>query len=245
MVLEQGALAHLFERLGIDYSIEADQTLEEACAKKGLDFDSVLLDIRTLESTRSYSFLHCDLWDVEFLIEYIVENHHRYLKETIPILAAQLRKLIAAQGDEYPYLRPVSMLFEGSAHEFEQHMRKEEMILFPYLKSLASAKEFSRRRPMAPFHSVESPLKKMEEEHRETAQVLNRIRGLLSDFKVPHGATPMHHAVIKGLQALIKDLHQHIHLENNMLFPRARALEKYFANGPTEPYPEETHSLHQ
>src|SRR5437773_898329 len=103
MVIEQAALAHLFERHGIDYCCNAEDTLEAACAKKGLDVESIMLEIRNLEQTRSYSFLHCDLWDLEFLVDYIVRNHHKYLQETMPVLATQLKKLIEHHGETYPY----------------------------------------------------------------------------------------------------------------------------------------------
>jgi len=246
MVIEQAALAHLFERHGIDYCCNAEETLEAACAKKGLDIEDILIEIRNLEQTRSYSFLHCELWHLEFLVDYIVENHHKYLNEMMPMLAGQLKKLIGAHGDKYPYLKPVLMLYEEAQHEMAQHMQKEEMILFPYIKSLASAKEFSRARPRAPFFSVDGPLQRMEEEHETMGQLLARIRALLNDFQVPEGACNTHRAVIKGMQAFIKDVHQHVHLENNLLFPRARGLEQSFdqttrvnakSTAPDEPNP--------
>ena len=237
LVLEEGALAHLFERHGIDYCCHGEQTLEAACAKKGLGIDGIVQEIEVARAARPYSFLHCDLWDVEFLIEYIVENHHRYLKATIPVLLTQLATLVESHGDRYTYLRPVRMLFERAVREMEQHMRKEEMILFPYLKSMASAWEFGRRRPIAPFLTVVGPIGRMQEEHADIAQLFAKVRALLSDFRVPEGACTMHRAVIKGLQAFIKDVHQHVHLENNVLFERARELEAAFDTRTGQPLP--------
>ncbi len=234
LVLAEGAMAHLFERYGIDYSCLGHETLEVACRKKGLDISIVLREMEQLRLARPYSFLHCDLWDEEFLIEYIVENHHRYCHATIPVLLEQLTILSrehnssGASESAYPYIKPVLFLFQRAAHEIEQHMRKEEMILFPYIKSLASAKEFARRRPLAPFLTVDGPLNRMEEEHFETTQLFAKIRALLSDFTIPENASAMHAAVITGLQAFINDMHQHVHLENNLLFPKALALEEKF-----------------
>ena len=228
LVLAEGALAHLFERYGIDYSCHGDETLEAACKKKNLDTNVILTEMEKLRRARPYSFLHGDLWDEEFLIEYIVENHHRYCNATIPVLLEQLVTLNETHGDKLAYIKPVLFLFQRAVHEIEQHMRKEEMILFPYIKSLASAKEFGRRRPMAPFVTIDGPVAKMEDEHLEIAQVFAKIRGLLSDFVIPEGASAMHVAVITGMQAFINDLHQHVHLENNILFPRARAIEEKF-----------------
>jgi regulator of cell morphogenesis and NO signaling len=228
LVLAEGALAHLFERYGIDYCCHGEETLEAACRKKGLDTNAVLCEIEKLRLARPYSFLHGDLWDEEFLVEYIVENHHRYCRATIPVLLEQLSRLCDAHGDRYSYVKPVMFLFQRACHEIEQHMRKEEMILFPYIKSLASAREFGRRRPLSPFLTIKGPIAKMEEEHLETAQIFTKIRGLLSDFAIPDEASAMQVAVITGMQAFINDLHQHVHLENNLLFPRARALEEEF-----------------
>ena len=228
LVLEEVALAHVFERNGIDYCCNGDQTLEAACATKGLNVDAMLQEIEMTKAARPYSFLHCDLWDLEFLIEYIVENHHRYSKATIPVLLSQLSKLRASHGHEFSYITPVAMLFERVSHDIEQHMRKEEMILFPYIKTLASAAELGGRRPLAPFLTVEGPVGTMEKEHIETAQIFSKIRALLSDFIIPDHACTMHRAVITGMQAFIKDMHQHVHLENNLLFPRARDIERAF-----------------
>ena len=229
LVLEDIALAHVFERYGIDYCCSGDdETLEVACTRKGIALGALVQEIEATRSARPYSFLHSDLWDMEFLIDYIIENHHRYCKATIPVLLSQLQQLMEMQGADYPHIRPVMMLFERMTREVEQHMRKEEMILFPYIKSLASAAEFERRRPAAPFISVAGPIAKMEEEHLEIGQICAKLRALLMDFKVPEGTPALYRTVVKGLQAFIKDVHQHIHLENNMLFPRARDLEAGF-----------------
>ena len=228
LVLHQGAFAHVFERHDIDYCCHGEETLEAACGKKNIDLDALLTEMESTEAARPYSFLHGDLWGMEFLIEYIVENHHRFCKATIPVISTQLTKLNSSQGDEFPHIKPVVMLFERVSHDLEQHMRKEEMILFPYIKTLASAIELGRRRPITPFLTLDGPLKRMEQEHLETSQVFAKIKALLSDYTVPAGAGTMYRAAVRGMQGFIYDVHQHIHLENNLLFPRARDLERAF-----------------
>jgi regulator of cell morphogenesis and NO signaling len=227
-VLQQGALAHVFERQGIDYCCNGAVTLEEACVRKDIDIDELLFEIESTEAARPYSFLHVNQWGLEFLIEYIVENHHRYCKATIPVISTQLTNLIATESDKYPFMKPVAMLFERTARELEQHLRKEEMILFPYIKTLASAAELGRRRPIMPFLTLDGPLKRMEQEHLESTQAFAKIRALLSDYTVPQGASEAYRAAVRGMQAFIYDAHQHVHLENNLLFPRARDLERAF-----------------
>jgi len=228
LVLAESALAHVFERYGIDYCCHGEESLESACGRKGIDIAIVLQDIETMRGSHPYSFLHGDLWDEEFLIEYIVENHHRYCRATIPVLLDQLVKVSLEHGDRFPHFKLVQFLFQRATHEIEQHMRKEEMILFPYIKSLASAREFSRRRPMAPFLTIEGPVLRMKQEHEEVAQIFAKIRALLDGYTIPNNAYPMMRAVIAGIEAFSNDLHQHVHLENNMLFPRAQALEESF-----------------
>src|ERR1051325_169727 len=120
LVLEDIALAHVFERHGIDYCCAGDESLEVACTRKGLEIEALLSEIETTKSVRPYSFLHSDLWDIEFLIDYIIENHHRYCKATIPVLLSQLQQLMEVQGADYPHLRPVMMLFERMTREVEQ-----------------------------------------------------------------------------------------------------------------------------
>jgi regulator of cell morphogenesis and NO signaling len=243
LVLEDIALAHVFERHGIDYCCAGDETLEVACTRKGIAIDSLVQEIETTKAVRPYSFLHSDLWDMEFLVDYIIENHHRYCKATIPVLLTQLRQLVEMLSGEHQHLRPVTMLFERMTREIEQHMRKEEMILFPYIKSLASAAEFERRRPAAPFISVAGPIAKMEEEHLEIGQICAKLRALLMDFTVPEGTPALYRTVVKGMQAFIKDVHQHIHLENNMLFPRARDLETGFDAHTGQPLAKAAHKV--
>ncbi len=226
IIQSDGALAHLFERYGIDYCCHGDETLEAVCAKKNIDTDIILEEIEVMKLARPHSFLHSDLWDEEFLIEYIVKNHHRYCRATIPIILEQLAKVNKQEGEHFSYLKPVIFLFQRAAHEIEQHMRKEEMILFPYFRSLAPAWEFSRRRPLAPFVTVDGPIARMEQEHDETGQIFAKIRALLNDFTIPKGACITHAEVIKNIEAFTNDLHQHVHLENNVLFPRILALEQ-------------------
>lgn len=229
IVMADGAAAHLFERYGIAYfDGQGQETLRSVCEKKGLNLETVLSDMAALKRTRPYSFLHGDLWDEEFLIEYIVENHHRYCHATIPVLSKQLEQVCELEGERFPNLKLVRFLFQRAIHEIEQHMRKEEMILFPYFKSLASAQEFARQRPRAPFSSLDGPIERMTEEHEETAQIFSKIRALLDDFTVPEKASQLHASVIQGLEAFINDLHQHVHLENNLLFPRILVLEQSF-----------------
>jgi regulator of cell morphogenesis and NO signaling len=226
MVVEEAGLAPLFEKYGIDYCCGGDQTIDEACTRKGLDLSAVTKEIERIQTVRPYSHVHPELWDMEFLVDYIVQNHHRYCMETIPVLTTQLAKVSAVHGDRYPVLKQVQMLFQAAVQEIEQHMRKEEMILFPYLKSLSSAKDLGRLKPLAPFHTLFGPISRMEAEHEKISGIFFKIRSLLKNYKAPDSTCATQRAAIQGLEEFERDLHQHVHLENNILFPMALQFEK-------------------
>lgn len=222
------ALVPVFEKYGIDYCCGGSETLESVCRTKGLDTDRVRHEVEMVRRVRPYHPIHATLWDLEFLVDYIVKNHHTYLRESIPMLTAQLNKLTREEGERYPYLKQVALLFTRTVQGFELHMRKEEMLLFPYIKSLESAREVSRPKPIAPLLSLEAPIDHMREHHAETTQAFAKIRALLSDYAIPEDASVTHRAVLQGLQDFEIDIHQHLHLENNILFVRARELERTF-----------------
>jgi len=228
LVLEESGLVPVFEKYGIDYCCSGNETLEVACRKKGLDSGSIHQEVESIREARPYHQIHPSLWDLEFLVDYIVKNHHSYLRESIPMLTSQLDKLNREHGHRYPHIKQVALLFTRTVQGFELHMRKEEMLLFPYIKSLESAREVSRPKPIAPLLGLEVPIEHMREHHAETSQAFAKIRALLSDYTVPPGASATHRAVIHGLQDFEIDIHQHLHLENNILFVRAWELERSF-----------------
>lgn len=228
LILDELALAPVFEKYGIDYSCDGHTSLEAACKAKGLDFKAVSHDVELVRKTRPYQQIHPSLWDIEFLIDYIIRNHHCYLRESIPVLTAQLQKLDREEGLKYPFIKQVLMLFTRTVQGFEVHMRKEEMLLFPYIKSLESAREVGRPKPRGPLLSLEDPLSNMHKHHDETVQAFAKIRALLNNYVIPHGASPAYQAVVRGMQDFETDIHQHLHLENNILFERAAELERSF-----------------
>ena len=229
LVLDEIALIPVFEKYGIDYFCGGEESLDVVCRNKGLDSKQVSREVESVRRAQPYNPIHPALWSLEFLVDYIVRNHHTYLRESIPMLSSQIQKLNREQGEQYPYIKQVALLFTRTVQGFELHMRKEEMLLFPYIKSLESAREVSRPKPIAPLLSLEVPIEHMREHHTETTQAFSKIRALLSDYVIPADATPTHQAVLHGLQDFEIDIHQHLHLENNILFARAQELERSFA----------------
>jgi regulator of cell morphogenesis and NO signaling len=201
----------VFARLGIDFCCGGGRPLTEACAARGLDGASVAREIETelaREVDASPSWNQVDLRE---LIAHIETTFHRPLREELPRLEAMARKVHAAHGEKEPEtLDELVRVVTGLRAELEDHMQKEEVILFPLIRS-GQGKD------------VGAPVKVMEHEHEEAGDALRRIRELTDDYTVPEGACTTWRALWDGLRELEEDMHQHIHLENNVLFPRALA----------------------
>lgn len=209
----------MFERFGIDYCCGGTTPLETACADRGLDVAEV---IAALEEPRDVEAEDIDWTSVPVaeLCEHIVDRHHAYLREELPLLSTLVDKVARAHGDAHPELLGVKGTFAALAGELEQHMVKEEQVLFPACVALeqGSASNF-------PFGSVENPIAMMLHEHDEVAAGLARRRDLTGAYRPPADACNSYRAMLDRLQVLETDTHRHVHQENNVLFPRAGALE--------------------
>lgn len=219
LVLEQPSRARVFERFGIDYCCGGKTPLETACADRGLDLDIV---IAALDEPRADDADDVD-WTTEpvaDLCAHIVDQHHAYLRDELPRLRQLVDKVARAHGATHPELADVQTAFGATADELEQHLVKEEQILFPACVALeeGAAGEF-------PFGSVESPIRMMLHEHDEVAAGLTRLRALTNGYEPPSDACNSYRSMLDRLHTLETDTHHHIHKENNILFPRAVALE--------------------
>jgi regulator of cell morphogenesis and NO signaling len=160
------------------------------------------------------------------LIGHIVSVHHEYLRRELPAVQARLDKVYRVYNDRYgPTLTGLPQVFAGLRAELEMHMRKEEMVLFPAIAAGEAAADAGLPLPRSPFGTVANPIRMMEAEHDSAGQALTRIREITSDYALPEHACVTYRALMSGLEELERDLHLHIHLENNILFPRAGKLE--------------------
>jgi regulator of cell morphogenesis and NO signaling len=167
-------------------------------------------------------------WASETLVklaDHIVERHHGYLRSALPSTAFKLEKVVRAHGDRHPYVIELSGVFEGLSNELTSHMAKEEMVLFPHICALERAAISHSTPPVAPGGAVRNPIRMMEHEHEDAGRALSRICELTSNYEPPEGACNTFRALYAQLADLERDLHTHIHLENNVLFPRAARLE--------------------
>lgn len=223
LAVEVPSATRVFEKLGIDYCCGGDRPLEEACASANVAVDDVL---RALEqgSDASASVTTCD-WNttsLSELVDHIVNKHHTFVKSETPRLQALIAKVTGVHGQNHPELQQVQTAFSELADELAAHMLKEERILFPYVKQMAGGADCG---PSC-FGSVQNPIRVMMLEHDNAGEKLREMRRITSDYSIPADACTSYATLFRALVEFEQDLHQHIHLENNILFPRAVAMEQ-------------------
>lgn len=222
LVAERPQRARIFEQFGLDYCCGGKKPLDAACIEKGLDTAAVLGAL-AFEDGRpapaNADWLHAPLSD---LCDHIVNTHHDYLRRELPRLTELAEKVAKGHGGNHPEMIPVRDTLAEFRAEIEMHAVKEEKILFPLIKVL----ENSRTRPqMHCGGTVKNPIAVMESEHESAGSALVRMRSLTHDFTPPEDACNTFRVLLAGLSELEADMHQHIHKENNILFPRAVELE--------------------
>ena len=224
LVAEAPLRANVFEKRQIDYCCNGGRTLEQVCAEKGIPLEELLSELEgeTRQEKGAVDWRNRPLTE---LIGDIVERHHGYLRSTLPSIAVKMERVVTVHGEAHPFLAEVQSVFQGLSDELTAHMAKEEMVLFPHIMAAESAQRNHEPAPMAPGGTVRNPIRMMEHEHDDAGRALSRIRELTSDHEPPEGACNTFRALYAQLAELEADLHTHIHLENNILFPRAAALE--------------------
>ncbi|HUP04255.1 MAG TPA: iron-sulfur cluster repair di-iron protein [Bryobacteraceae bacterium] len=228
LVVENPELTRVFERLGIDYCCGGGKSLEEACRAAGVPVDSAAASVgaaaeaaRTPRQGRDWS--SAPLAD---LIDHIKSTHHEFTRSEIARLEPLFGKVIAAHGKNHAELAQIRDVFDGLADELAMHLMKEEMMLFPYIERLEEAALEHRPAMPAPFGTVGNPVRMMMQEHDSAGEALRTMRRLSDGYAAPGGACISYQTLYRALEGLEADLHQHIHLENNILFPRAIELER-------------------
>ena len=223
LAVEVPNATRVFEKLGIDYCCGGERPLEEACASANVAVDDVLRALELGSGTLA-SVTTCD-WNTAplgELVDHIVNQHHAYVKSETPRLQALIAKVVGAHGKKHPELEQVQVAFSELANELGTHMMKEEQILFPYVKQMASG---SGCGPSC-FGTVRNPIRVMMMEHDDAGEKLREIRRITSDYSIPADACTSYATLFRTLAEFEQDLHQHIHLENNILFPRVAAMEQ-------------------
>jgi regulator of cell morphogenesis and NO signaling len=216
--------AHVFKKYGIDFCCGGAISLEKACEKKKVDIDVLMNDLSSINTTTD-KLLDFDNWELDALIDHIVNTHHNYVKESVQILSQYANKVAKVHGQHYNFLLEVNTLFHEVADELISHMQKEEQILFPYIKKIVLSERNNNTQTPAPFGSVSNPISMMEHEHESAGEILRKIDTLTNHYTTPDDACNTFKALYSKLEEFEQDLHQHIHLENNILFPKAIIIE--------------------
>ncbi len=220
-----GATA-IFERFHIDYCCRGGNSLGEACAAAGVPVDKIQEEIERVSTERTEPTTRWEDESLAALVAYIVQRHHTYTREALDRLGPLSMKVASVHGGRHSFLPQLAVLVRELDGELRPHLVKEEHVLFPYIEKLEASARAGRPASIAPFGSIENPVRMMMLEHDHCGDLLREMRGLTSDYGLPADACASFTALYEALQALEKDLHEHIHLESNILFPRAVALEE-------------------
>ena len=215
----------LFESLKIDYCCGGNRPLTQACESAGVEVDKIISMLTNLSEPDGNDKRDFQQLSPKELITHIVDTHHAFTKSEIDRLTALIEKVCGVHGSNHPELLMVRDLFQRLAGDLKPHMFKEEQVLFPYIVRLQDSATQNQSRPFAPFGTVNNPIRMMMMEHDLAGSLLRELRGATSDYRLPAEACISYQTLYRALENLEKDLHQHIHLENNILFPKAIELE--------------------
>lgn len=216
--------AQVFAARGIDFCCGGNIPLATACAQKGLDPAQVLRELEAVQRESVEPSLNFASWPLAFLADYIVNTHHAYLKENDDQIAAYARKIAAVHGANHPEVIKIADLFEKITAAMTVHLKEEEEVFFPALKRVEAAKISGHQPDSIDQETMRSALAKLYREHEEIGEAVHAIRHLAHDFAIPADACNTFTLTYQKLKEFENDLHKHVHLENNILFPKATAL---------------------
>jgi regulator of cell morphogenesis and NO signaling len=215
-----------FEKLGIDYCCGGSRTLGQACAEANISVHEALARLERISaSTETQPGQDWQSQLLADLIGHITTTHHVFVREESPRILALAAKVVGVHGKNHPELLQVQQIFSALAEELRVHLMKEEQMLFPYISLMEESTLAGEPAPPAMFGTVANPVRMMMQEHDGAGDALRLLRSVTTDYKVPEDACISYRTLYGALAGFEADLHQHIHLENNILFPRAVALE--------------------
>lgn len=218
--------ASIFKKYGLDFCCGGKKTVKQACLEKGIDVVKVEEELREADRIPSSRPLPYNNWELYFLSDYIVNTHHAYVQKNLPDIRAYAEKVARVHGGRHPELLELRQVVEQVYHEMLSHMAREENILFPYIKKLVAAKKNNQLIGDIHFGTVQNPISMMEMEHETVGSELARIRSITNNYSLPPDACASYSLLYRLLNEFEEDLHLHVHLENNILFPKAIQLEK-------------------
>ncbi len=230
LVADNYRTASVFKKYGIDFCCQGNRTIEDACSAKNIDEKLVVADLESVSNMVSNETTNYQSWDLDLLTDYIEKKHHRFVVEKIDEIKPYLDKICRVHGEKHPELFKIKQLFDDAASELGMHLHKEEMILFPYVRMIAKAKQDATSIDAPHFITVQNPIHVMMQEHDNEGDRFRKIEELSNAYTPPSDACNTYRVAFALLKEFEEDLHLHIHLENNILFPKTIALEKALLN---------------
>lgn len=221
--------AAVFKQHGIDFCCKGNRTITEVCDNKKVTDTTLINQLNEVMQTQTDGQIDFKSWPIDLLADYIEKRHHRYIIEKTPQLLQYLRKVASVHGEHHPELKEIEEHFKSSAAELAMHMKKEELILFPAVRKMMQTKQNNQLHETPHFGSVNNPIAMMMTEHETEGDRFSTIAELTNNYTPPADACNTYRVSFALLQEFENDLHAHIHLENNLLFPKAIALEKELA----------------
>lgn len=220
--------ASVFKNSKIDFCCNGNRTIEDICTQKQTDIGALIAALEAVTAPAKESGVDYRSWPLDLLADHIEKKHHRYVESKIREITPFLEKVVRVHSDRHPELLEVAQLFKASAAELATHMKKEEMILFPFIRKMAAAKN-NGTAIQAPFGTVQNPVRMMMHEHDGEGERFRKIAALTDNYTPPADACNTYKVTFSLIKEFEEDLHLHIHLENNILFPGSIAMEETFA----------------
>jgi len=219
-VAEDYRTAAVFEKHGIDFCCGGKVVLSEACREKGIEMDKILAELATAVSTTLDRSQNYAAWDLSFLADYIINTHHAYLWENLPQIAAYAHKVAQVHGANHLEVVEIASIFDRIAADMDAHLREEEEVLFPTIKKVEAARKAGTSPDAKDLETIRVSLEKLIREHDEVGEAIHNIRHLSNDYALPSDACNTYMVTYQKLSEFEDDLHKHVHLENNILFPK-------------------------
>ena len=216
--------AKIFEEYDLDFCCVGKKSIAKACSEKGIDADNLIKELNIVINNESDG-THYEDWNLNFLIDYIRNNHHSYVRSSIVSIDHHFSKVVNKHGITYPEILKAVKLFDDIKLDLLSHMDKEEKMLFPYIKKMMFAAENNVELQIPPFGSIKNPINVMEEEHQSAGDEMSELKKITNNYTPPDNACNTFKLLYSELNDFEKDLHIHVHLENNILFPKAITFE--------------------
>lgn len=226
IVAENYKAASIFKRYNIDFCCNGNRTIGTACDEKKLNEELLIEELSQALSVKESGDIDFASFPLDLLADYIEKTHHRYVESKIPEITPYLRRIVEVHDDNHPELYDVEDLFLTSSQELSAHMKKEELLLFPHIRQLVKAKLSGGQQVRPSFGTVANPIAQMMHEHDAEGERFRIINELTNNYAPPEDACNTYRVTLSLLNEFEDDLHRHIHLENNILFPKSIELEK-------------------